>query len=151
MAGGESDSIRARALRLLARREHSARELAAKLAARGHGEGEIAEVIGELAREGLQSDARFAEAYVFQRVGRGYGPLKIREELRERGIDAELIDACLREAETDWQALLAEVRRKRFGPKVPDDFAEQARQARFLQSRGFPLSDIRRLLRDVDA
>jgi regulatory protein len=150
MAGGQNDSIRAQALRLLARREHSARELAAKLAARGHPEPGIASVLADLAREGLQSDARFAEGYVFYRAGRGYGPLRIREELRQRGIAGDLIDTCLKEAETDWTARLAEVRRKRFGPRIPADLREQSRQARFLQARGFAIGDIRRLLRQGD-
>ena len=91
---------------------------------------------------------RFAEAWVHHRVERGYGPLRIRQELREAGVDPELTDASLEGAETDWTAQLRRLREKKFGRKLPVDYSEQARQSRFLQSRGFPADDIRRLFRD---
>ncbi len=69
-------------------------------------------------------------------------------ELREKGVDADLIDTCLEGADTDWDELLADVHRKKFGADAPADYREQARQSRFLQSRGFAPEKIRRLFRE---
>ena len=71
---------------LLARREHSARELSHKLKSRDYDEVSIQAVIESLIDEGLQSDDRFAEQFTRSRVEKGYGPIRIRQELRERGI-----------------------------------------------------------------
>ncbi len=129
--------VRAAALRLLARREHSRLELARKLRQRGRPEDLIGQVLDALAREGLLSDVRFAEQYVHARAGRGYGPVRIRAELRERGVAETDIEAALAAAEADWRQLAEAVRRKRFGQAVPEDFPTRARQMRFLQNRGF--------------
>ncbi len=135
--------IRDQALRLLARREHSVCELRAKLARRGQDGGAVDAVLAELVAEGLLSDARFAEAYVRARVDRGYGPLRIRAELAERGVAEPLVQAALAAAEVDWAALAARVRQRRFGAAPPRDWPERARQMRFLQGRGYPQSLVR--------
>jgi len=134
-------------LKLLARREHSARELARKLAARGYAADEVAETLAALAAKSLLSDERFCESYVHHRITRGYGPLRIRHELVQRGVDAQLIEQVLDQADVDWRRHLAEVRAGKFGSRMPAGFAEQARQGRFLQQRGFSTEDIRRLFR----
>ncbi len=90
-----------------------------------------------LAGEGLLSDRRFAEAYVDSRVARGFGPLRIREELRRRGIDGAARDAACPETSRRWDALACAARVRRFGEPPPGDFPERARQARFLTRRGF--------------
>jgi len=137
--------VREAAVRLLARREHSRRELAAKLRSRG-AEGEaIDEVLEALAREGLQSDARFAESYTHSRRERGYGPLRIRGELNERGVDDALIEEALA-AFDDWERLGEEVRLRKFGRRPPRDWPERAKQMRFLQYRGFAAEQIRAAL-----
>src|SRR5690554_546207 len=82
--------IREAALRLLARREHSVAELSRKLLQRGWREPEAEATIARLAAENLQSDQRFAESYARSRAARHYGPLRIRAELAERGIDRDL-------------------------------------------------------------
>lgn len=105
-------------------------------------------MLAALTAEGLQSDERFTESYVHHRIERGYGPVRIRQELRERGVSPETIDMVLAAADADWQANLAGVRRKKFGKAVPSDYEEQARQSRFLYSRGFSAEQIRRLFRD---
>jgi regulatory protein len=102
-------------------------------------------VLEELIRGGDLSDERFSEAYVRTRVHRGYGPKRIGHELRERGIDATLVDMQLRKYDYQWWTLAEQARRKRFGDK-PTDASTRARQARYLQYRGFALDDIRRLL-----
>lgn len=138
--------VRQAAIALLARREHSRRELAHKLRQRGAGGELIAEALDALAAEGLQSDDRFTESFITARRARGFGALRIRAELRERGIDTDLIERHMHEM-ADPLEQVEEVRRKRFGPELPTDFKEQARQSRFLQYRGFSAEQIRRLFR----
>ena len=144
------DDARATALRLLARREHSAVELAGKLRARGFEEPAVERCIAELAGERLLSDERFVESFVRSRIDRGQGPYRIRAELQERGVAAEAIDAGLEQAEVEWAALAAEQRRRRFGAERPSEFKERARQARFLQYRGFSAEQIRAALESDD-
>ena len=134
-------------MKLLARREHSARELARKLAARGYAADDVADTLAALAAKSLLSDERFCESYVHHRITRGYGPLRIRHELVQRGVDAQLIEQVLDQADVDWRRHLAEVRAGKFGSRMPAGFTEQARQGRFLQQRGFSTEDIRRLFR----
>ena len=63
-------------------------------------------------------------------------------------MDAELAGACIEQAGVDWVERLRGLRVKKFGRKLPADYSEQARQSRFLQSRGFVADDIRRLFRE---
>ena len=136
-------------MRLLASREHGRVELARKLVARGHDAAAVERVLDGLQRRRLLSDARFAEQYVAMRMRRGFGPLRIRAELRERGVDPEEAAAALDDGGHDWRALLGEVRARRFGDRPPTERAEQARQARFLVQRGFPEGLVRALLFDT--
>ncbi|OGI41393.1 MAG: hypothetical protein A2140_02130 [Candidatus Muproteobacteria bacterium RBG_16_62_13] len=140
------------ALKLLARREHSPGEMREKLD-RKHCPAEIAEqVIQRLIAERLLSEERFVEGYVQARRRRGYGPVRIREELRQRGVDKGAIEPWLDAGSRDWLEDLRRVRRKKFGAKLPGDFSERARQARFLQYRGFTAEQIQKVLssRDTD-
>ncbi len=147
----DGDAIRRLALDLLARREHSRRELARKLAARGTRDRAVVdEVLAALEAEGLLSDVRFVEQFIWSRVQRGAGPLKIHAELRERGVDERLIEDSIEALADDWQALLREVREKRFGRVVPDDLRERSRQMRFLQQRGFTVEQIGQVFRDSE-
>ena len=107
-------------------------------------------VLAGLRSEGLQSDARFAETWVHHRIERGYGPLRIRQELRQRGVPADLIDRYLDEKDPDWIARLSELRRRKYGTATPSSYREQARQSRFLYQRGFSSEHIRRLFRADD-
>lgn len=146
--GGES-SPRDDAIRLLARREHSRRELAERLAAKGHAPERIAECLDDLAEQGLQSDDRFAESFLRSRILRGQGPLKIRVELERRGLDREAIHHAFEEAERagegDWFALAGEALARRFtGPG--DAPRERARRERFLAQRGFDFDQVRHAL-----
>ncbi|WP_297363948.1 recombination regulator RecX [Thauera sp.] len=139
-------SLRERALRHLARRDHSRAELARKLA--GHGEtAEVEAVIERMAELGLQSDSRYAEAFVRSRAAR-FGSSRLRSELSRRGIDRELIDEAIAgecvESELDRARA---VLHSRFSA-APADAREWARQARFLQARGFAPELIRKLLKE---
>lgn len=134
-------------MRLLAAREHARSELERKLLARGHTAEAVAEALDSLSGEGLQSDHRYVEALVRSRRERGYGPLRVREELRQRGIDPALVRPWLEQDEA-WMQSLREARDKRFGSARPASAAELARQMRFLGRRGFPPEAIRAVLRE---
>jgi len=137
--------VRVAAMDLLARREHSQRELRTKLVRRFPPE-QVDETVQTLAAEGMQSDSRFAEAFVRQRSQRGYGPLRIRQELRQRGISDELAAAAMEGAEVDWFANLAYVVDRKYGDIPATDLKEKARRTRFLLYRGFTGDQIRELL-----
>ncbi len=145
-------------MRQLARREHSRVELVRKLSVDFAAEAVLIErVLDQVAAEGLQSDTRFAEAFVASRIRRGQGPQRIRRELTERGIDVELIQHTLTTADVDWCALALTVSAQKFGRKPAEDWPERARRARFLQYRGFGADEIQAILAapagagDVDA
>jgi regulatory protein len=137
------------ALDLLARREHSRRELERKLGARDFPTEIIEATLTELTTSGALAETRFTESFVRSRVARGQGPVRIRMELAERGIAADDSATVLR-GEQDWHALARAVRAKRFGPTLPKDFKERARQARFLQYRGFDAAQIKSALEGND-
>lgn len=146
MSDSDKATVRNRAVALLARREHGQVELARKLVQKGFDLTVVNQVLAELIQDNLLSDERFVESFVHSHVSRGQGPLKIQAALAQKGVDDSLIDTALAEAGTDWAALACEVRRKRFKDAPPDDYAEKARQARFLSGRGFASSTIWRVL-----
>lgn len=129
--------IRYAAMGLLARREHSRKELQQKLLRRFADVDMVVSAVEALGGEGLQSDPRFAEAYVRACEAKGKGPIRIAMELRERGIADELVEACLDHADDRWERAAAEVRVRRFGEALPKEIATRAKQMRFLQYRGF--------------
>lgn len=132
----------------LARREHSRRELKQKLARNCKDDELIDELLDKLSAEGLQSDARFAESFVQQRYDKGQGPLKIKQELNQRGIDSGLIADCMNAEQLDWLALAEQTRVKKFGSDVPRDYQNKAKQSRFLYSRGFTSEQISLVLKE---
>jgi regulatory protein len=126
----------------LARREHGRSELFNKLTRFGF-EADVADdAVARLVEDGLQSDVRFAEAFVRSRINQGKGPAKIRADLREKGVNDGVTEDGIRDADEDWYALAVEVRLKKFGAERPAEFKEKARQMRFLQSRGFEQDQI---------
>lgn len=139
-----------RALRLLGQREHSVRELTVKLTAKGVDAATAGLVVDDLRGRGLQSDARFAEAFVHSRMGRGQGPLRIRQELASRGIDAAEIETWLDRPTEAWRALAAEARLRKFGDRPPASRDDWNRQARFLSQKGFPSNVVMGVLGDAE-
>ena len=131
---------------LLARREHSRLELERKLRARGFEASVVTLVLDGLARDRLLEEDRFVESFIRARARKGQGPARIRGELVQRGVDENRVSAGLTDADCDWAALAAEVRVKRFGAAAPADFRERARQASFLQYRGFEADHVRAAL-----
>ncbi|MCB1705851.1 MAG: regulatory protein RecX [Halioglobus sp.] len=129
--------IRLAAMNLLARREHSLWELRRKLRRRFSDAGVLDEQLARLTEENLQSDLRFAESYAHQRIYRGYGPLRLREELRQRGVSKTDIAQTMAALEVDWCQHAAQVLENKFGKLSPTDLKDAARRARFMQHRGF--------------
>jgi regulatory protein len=145
-AEADERTVRVAALALLAGRDFGQAELARRLERRGYPGGVVAAVVAGLVAERLLSETRFVEQFIRQHAGRGHGPLRIRGELRERGVPEADIEAGLDAASEDWIAVAREVRRRRFGLSPPGDYPERARQARFLQYRGFSAEQIRAAL-----
>ena len=130
---------------LLARRDFACGELGAKLRERGFEPALIEALIEQLRARRMLNDERYAGHFVEYHSARGQGPVRIRRDLGAAGVAAELIEGALA-AGPDWAALAREVRRRRFGPKVPEVWREKGRQARFLQYRGFSNDHIRTAL-----
>jgi regulatory protein len=139
--GTDPAAPRAAAVALLARRDFASSSLRERLAAQGFAFADAETVVAELQREGVLNDERYAQNYVTYHAGRGQGPLRIGAELRRIGLPGALVDAAL-ESGPDWAALARRVHASRFG-RPPSNWAEKARQARFLQYRGFSSDHIR--------
>ncbi len=137
-------SLRARALGLLARREHSVKELQRKLTPHVVEGDDLEALLQDLIKRGWISDGRFAELVVNAKQSR-FGSMKLAHELREKGVDENLVLQAtaaiddLQNAKVVWQ--------KKYG-KSPANRNEWAKQARFLQSRGFGFDVIKQVLKD---
>ncbi|MFY9326604.1 MAG: regulatory protein RecX [Georgfuchsia sp.] len=140
--------LRQQAIRLLARREHTHAELRKKLAREGTAE-EIEAVLTDLASCGLLSDERAAASYLRGHSAR-FGASRLRQTLRTKGIDEDTIAASLESAELPDELERARAVWQHKFRVAPQDQREWARQARFLQSRGFSTDLIRRLLKEQD-
>jgi regulatory protein len=152
-AEADERTVRTAALALLAGRDFGRAELARRLQQRGYPAGVVAAVVEGLVAERLLSDSRFVEQFIRQRAGRGHGPVRIRAELRERAVPDAEVEAGLEAAAVDWAAAARALRRRRFGASPPGDYSERARQARFLQYRGFTAEQTRAALgpgEDID-
>jgi regulatory protein len=143
-------AARQHAVAMLARRDYASGELRARLTDKGFEADVVQALIATLERERLLDDGRFAEHYVTYHAGRGQGPTRISRDLKVMGLNAELIERCLSEG-PDWVDLARSVRQKKFGRDVPESYARKAKQARFLQYRGFTGAQIRQALgTDID-
>jgi regulatory protein len=140
--------LRARALRMLARREYSRFELERRLAPFIEDPAEISELLDDFERRGWLSESRVVEQVLVSRRRR-FGAQRIAHELREKGLsDAAIAGAQMQLKEGELETARA-VWMKKFGV-VPANARDKARQMRFLQGRGFGLEVIRRLLRDIE-
>ena len=135
------------AITLLARRDYSTGELKKKLKDRGYIEHAFEVVVGDLESTGKMNDERYSQNFVAYRARRGHGPARIRSQLKTSGLDRSTIDEAVKgEDAPDFLALARAVRVRKFGPEIPADRKERARQARFLQYRGFSTDHIRAVL-----
>lgn len=133
---------------MLAAREHSRLELRGKLLQRKADPALLEQVLDQLRQDGLQSDERFTESFIESRIRKGQGPIRIRRELKERGIDSSLVDRYLESYREEWQKLLRQVHDAKFGSAQALESKELAKRARFLEYRGFPGEMIRGFLLD---
>ncbi|MHC8352625.1 recombination regulator RecX [Pseudomonas sp. RT4P38] len=138
-------AVRRTAMDLLARREHGRVELTRKLRQRGALPEMIDTALDRLTEEGLLSESRYLESFVSYRARSGYGPLRIREELSQRGLQRTDIELALRESGINWQEQLEDTWRRKFSGHLPIDVRERAKQGRFLSYRGYSMEMISRL------
>lgn len=124
-------------MNMLARREHSRREIMRKLAARTDSQELLETALDQLQLESYLSDDRFAASYTRSRRNKGFGPVRIAGELREKGVGEELIASYVYCPEIDWYAEALSVKQKKYGMDVEQDETEKAKQSRFLVQRGF--------------
>ena len=131
----------------LARREHGQVELIKKLADRGYERDVAALAVIGLTADDLQSDQRFASSFVQSRIHQGKGPVRIRLDLGQRGVESATVEQAIEESEAQWTMLAKHARLKKFGPEPAVDFAAKAKQMRFLQYRGFEQDQIQVAIR----
>jgi regulatory protein len=137
------------ALNLLARRDHSRLELRHKLIQRGVMLPTIDALLDQLVGEGLIDEARYAEVYAHGRSDKGYGPLRIHGELRERGIDEAIIFSTLSKLDDYWMSNLAKLHYKRWSSTKIESMADEVKRMRFLRQRGFTLEQIKQLFKTL--
>ena len=142
--------ISLKALDLLARREHTTQEMHTKLCLRGFEAELVGVAIERLVHQGLLSNFRFVECFVRSRMNRGFGPLRIQNELRQRGIDDPLIRDSIDINAAQWLDNIRDVWHKRFDGRYPADLKERARQARFLRQRGFTGDQVKAVMNQDD-
>ena len=129
---------------ILAQREHSQKQLRAKLLSKGYDLDVVELAIDTLANSGLQCDKRYAENYMTQRSVKGYGPNYIRQYLGQQGISQSMITALFEQIDIDWFNCIERVWRKKFSV-LPQDLKEKAKQQQFLYYRGFESEQIQEL------
>jgi regulatory protein len=138
-------SLKGRALRLLAAREHSRKELERKLAAHEAEPGQLKTALDDLQARGFIDEQRVVDSLLHRRAGR-LGAGRIRQELQAKGLDAERVAVAVASLRASELERAREVWRRKFGA-LPADAAQRAKQARFLAARGFGGEVIQRVLR----
>jgi regulatory protein len=145
---GPPPSLRTRALKALARREHSRQELQAKLQPFAEDSGEIGPLLDDLEKRGWLSESRFVEQLTTVRRRR-FGAARILHELREKGVSAAALAAAQDQLKDSEVEAARSVWQKKFG-SLPATVQERARQSRFLASRGFSAEAVRKVLRSEE-
>jgi regulatory protein len=138
-------SLRARVLRLLARREHSREELRRKLSGAGVDLAELGTLLDEFEQRGWLSEQRLAEQVVAGARGR-YGSRRVLDQLRQKGVTGGPLEQATQVLKAQELESARAVWRKRFG-RLPADIAERAKQRRFLEGRGFAPEVVRLVLK----
>ena len=138
----EFNNLMAKGMRLLAMREHSIKEINDKLSAKALSKETVVAVLDELIENNYVSDERFAESYVRSRANRGFGPIKIRMELKNKGISNQLITEYLDMDSAIWLDNARNQYLKKYGDEAISDYNTWTKRARFMQSRGFTAEHI---------
>ena len=147
-----------RAIRILAMRDHSEQELRRKLAAPVMSKNgpealdvtpeEVDKVVEWCIENRYLDDERFVRQFIASRSRKGYGPARVRQELKQKGISRETIEAAMRECEIDWALLAKEQAQRKYGEPLPSVFAEKVKIQRFLLYRGYLMEDIQEIWRN---
>ena len=133
--------LRVAAINLLSRREYSRHELYQKLIARTSSETYLLQLLDQLVQAGYQSDQRFTESFIRSRINRGLGQMRIERELKEKGIDQDLIEQSFA-VEIDWFELAYEGGLRKFRSLDLYDYKEKQKAFRYLAYRGFSMDQI---------
>ena len=147
-----------REIRILAMRDHSEQELRRKLAAPVMSKNgpealnvtpeEVDNVVEWCIENRYLDDERFVRQFIASRSRKGYGPARVRQELKQKGISRETIEAAMRECEIDWAQLAKEQAQRKYGEPLPTVFAEKVKIQRFLLYRGYLMEDIQEIWRN---
>ncbi len=142
------ESLRGRALKLLARREHTRAELVRKLSVHAEDPAELEGVLDDFERRGWLSERRVVEQMVHARRTR-FGARRIERDLLAKGVSGEAVASAMSDLKGGELESAREVWRKKFGGRLPRTPADRARQARFLQGRGFDMEVIMKVIKGV--
>ncbi|MDG1644933.1 recombination regulator RecX [Klebsiella huaxiensis] len=147
-----------RAIRILAMRDHSEQELRRKLAAPVMSKNgpealdvtpeEVDKVVEWCIDNRYLDDDRFVRQFIASRSRKGYGPARVRQELKQKGISRETIESSMRECEIDWALLAREQAQRKYGEPLPTAFSEKVKIQRFLLYRGYLMEDIQEIWRN---
>ncbi|MDV1070171.1 MULTISPECIES: recombination regulator RecX [Klebsiella] len=147
-----------RAIRILAMRDHSEQELRRKLAAPVMSKNgpealnvtpeEVDKVVEWCIENRYLDDERFVRQFIASRSRKGYGPARVRQELKQKGISRETIEPAMRECVIDWAQLAKEQAQRKYGEPLPTVFAEKVKIQRFLLYRGYLMEDIQEIWRN---
>ena len=124
----------------LARREHTTKEIFIKLKSRVESIDILSAEIKKLEEEGLIDNQRFAEQYIHSRSAKGYGPFRIKQELKQRGVNGNISQPLLNNI--DWTSLAIEVLKKKVIHELPEETKSVLKLKKFLNYRGFDFSQI---------
>jgi regulatory protein len=140
-------TARKKAMDFLARREYGQLELIRKLTGKGYEPDVARSAVEKLTLDGLQDDLRFSKNFVQSRIHQGKGPVRIRLDLGQRGLEGTIVEQAIEASEADWSELAMRVRIKKFGNEQAANFAARAKQMSFLQYRGFEQQHIQAAVR----
>ena len=124
----------------LSRREHTTKEIFFKLENRVESVDILSAEIKKLEEEGLIDHQRFAEQYIHSRSAKGYGPLRIKQELKQRGVNENIAQPLL--DNIDWTSFAIEVLKKKVNHEFPKETKPVLKLKKFLNYRGFDFSQI---------
>ena len=124
----------------LARREHTGKEILSKLKNRVESVELLKAEINKLEEEGLIDNKRFAEQYIYSRSLRGYGPLRIEQELKQRGVNEDVSQPLMHDI--DWNSFAIEVLNKKTAGIFPDETKQILKKKKFMNYRGFDFNQI---------
>ncbi len=143
----EDKDIRKKLLDFLSRREHSFKELIFKLEDRVGSSQKLFLELEILREEGLQSDERFAESFIRSRSLKGFGPEKISNELRSKGIEENLIKKMVYSQELDWKMILKKEFKKKYPQSMNYNIEDISKMKKFFFQRGFLIDEINELFK----